>query len=80
MESDYAFGWIVAERRKLGGVVLTHFGSNTLWYASVLIVPKRDLIVLVTMNCGDEAASMASREAEKALIEHFEKVYAWEKK
>ena len=73
---DYAMGWIVAKRPDLGGTVLTHFGSNNLWFASVIIAPKRDLVVLVAMNTGDEAAAKASNETVTALIDHFEKKYA----
>jgi CubicO group peptidase (beta-lactamase class C family) len=50
----YAGGWIVTERPWGNGVVLTHTGSNTMWYAVVWVAPKIDRAFLVVTNSRDE--------------------------
>jgi CubicO group peptidase (beta-lactamase class C family) len=61
----YAMGWIVTERPWGGGTVLTHSGSNTMWYAVVWLAPRKDFAVLVACNRADGAAC---DEAAGALI------------
>ena len=51
---EYAMGWAVATRPWGGGDVLTHAGSNTIWYAVAWLAPKRDFAVLVTCNQGGD--------------------------
>ncbi len=48
--SDYALGWSVAERPWAGGRVLTHAGSNTMWFCVTWLAPARDFAVLVTQS------------------------------
>lgn len=64
----YAMGWLTAERDWGGGRVLTHSGSNTMWYCVVWMAPARDFAVLVTTNQGGAAAAKAADEAASALI------------
>lgn len=66
----YALGWGVT-KRPWGGTVLTHSGSNTLWYAVTWIAPELDFAVLVTCNIGGDAGARACDAASAALIEHF---------
>jgi CubicO group peptidase (beta-lactamase class C family) len=66
--SDHAMGWIVAERSWGGGRVLTHAGSNTVWYAVVWMAPKKGFAVLAACNQGGEAGAMACDDAASALI------------
>jgi hypothetical protein len=47
-ESKYAGGWLVA------GNMLAHSGSNTAWYATAIVVPKKAAIVVIT-NSGKDA-------------------------
>lgn len=69
--TPYAAGWIVAERPWADGVVLTHSGSNTMWFCVAWLAPRKNLGVLVACNAGgpeaqkacDIAASMLIREA-----------------
>jgi CubicO group peptidase (beta-lactamase class C family) len=57
-EPRYAMGWIVADRDWADGPVLTHAGSNTMWFAVVWLAPKRDLALLAATNqAGDKAAA-----------------------
>jgi CubicO group peptidase (beta-lactamase class C family) len=68
----YARGWLVAKRDWADGTVLTHSGSNTLWYAVVSIAPAKNLAVLVASNHGGRSAAKAADKAVGALIDaHF---------
>ncbi len=67
---NYALGWGVTER-PWGGTVLTHNGSNTLWFAVTWLAPELDFAVLVTCNIGGQAGERACDAAATALIEHF---------
>jgi CubicO group peptidase (beta-lactamase class C family) len=72
----YAMGWIVSTRPWAKGnddgegLILTHAGSNSLWFAVVWIAPERDLAVLVTSNQGGTAAR-ACDEAVGVLVRHI---------
>jgi len=67
-DARYAMGWGVGERDWAGGRVLTHNGSNTMWFAVVWIAPARDFAVLVACNKGGGPAAKACDEAASALI------------
>jgi D-alanyl-D-alanine carboxypeptidase len=56
---SYAAGWIVVERAWTEGPVLTHSGSNTMWYAVVWIAPGTDAAFLAVCNAGGERAAQA---------------------
>lgn len=47
---DYALGWNVMPVAGLDQPVLTHDGSNTMWYASLSISPEADVVMALTMN------------------------------
>lgn len=66
-EARYAMGWVVADRA-WGGRVLTHSGSNTMWYCVTWIAPEKNFAVLVATNQGGEEAVKACDEAAAALI------------
>ena len=68
-DSTYAMGWGIAERGWADGRVLTHAGSNTMWFCVVWMVPRKDFAVLVAANQGGEAATKACDEAASALIQ-----------
>ncbi len=70
----YALGWGTGERGWAGregrpGPVLTHSGSNTMWYCVAWLAPERGLAVLVTTNAGHPPAPAACDEAAGALLE-----------
>lgn len=65
--SGYAMGWGVAARPWADGRVLTHSGSNTMWYCVVWIAPKKDFAVLVACNAGLDAAA-ATDQVASAII------------
>lgn len=68
---DYAAGWGLLERPWGGGQVMTHSGSNTLWFAVVWMAPKRNFAVLAVTNAGGDEAAEACDKAASALIRHY---------
>ena len=60
--SDYAAGWVVYDREWADGELIWHNGSNTMWYALLLILPEKDTVMAFTSNDPD------FREAEQAFI------------
>jgi CubicO group peptidase (beta-lactamase class C family) len=70
--SDYALGWLVADRKWANGKVLTHAGSNTLNYALAWVGPLRDAAFLVCTNMGGNSAAKATDEVTGQMIKsHF---------
>lgn len=57
----FAMGWVVLDRDR--GKTLVHNGSNTMWFASVMVVPSAKLAVAIVTN-----------QAEDAIIEAFEPI------
>ncbi len=49
----YAGGWGVVEQKWAGGTILTHNGSNGIWYASVTVAPKLNRTYIVVTNSCD---------------------------
>ena len=60
----YAVGWVVKEPSyEIPHKVYWHNGTNTFWYALVVFIPEKNMVVAVTSNDGDW------REAEAAAWE-----------
>ena len=55
----YTFGWGVKMGPDGKPLLLTHSGSNGFWVADVRIMPKHNMIFLVVINAGHEAANEA---------------------
>jgi len=70
-DSEYAFGWVATQRSWGGGTVLTHAGSNTMFYAVIWIAPKKDFAVVVCTNAGGPVAEKATDTAAAALIREY---------
>jgi hypothetical protein len=70
---DYAAGWGVASREWAGGVTLTHSGSNTLWFATTWIAPRKDLVLAAVTNQANDEAEMGVDEVFEPLIERYAK-------
>jgi len=49
----YAGGWGVAEQGWANGKIITHSGSNGIWYTNVLVVPKLNRAFIVSTNSRD---------------------------
>ena len=57
----YAFGWVKKEAGEdIPHAVYWHNGSNTMWYALVVFIPERNMVVAVTSNDGDVAKAEAA--------------------
>ncbi|MFZ4572809.1 MAG: serine hydrolase domain-containing protein [Phycisphaerales bacterium] len=70
--NSYAMGWAVAER-PWGGTVLTHSGSNTMWFCVTWLSPGKKFGVAVATNTASHDAPKAADEAAWALIrQHIE--------
>ncbi|MBN1685681.1 MAG: beta-lactamase family protein [Spirochaetales bacterium] len=61
----FALGWFVF--RTGDGLVLTHDGSNTMFYSSIYLLPEKDIGVVVTANSG--GAEKAVHELTQYLLE-----------
>lgn len=73
-DAKYAFGWMVTSRPWAGpgDRVLTHSGSNTMWFCVTWIAPEKDFAVLIACNQGGSKAAKACDEAASVLIrEHL---------
>lgn len=71
--AGYACGWIVKEPTyEIPHTVYWHNGSNTLWYALVVFIPGKEMVVAVTSNDGDsEQAEAAAWEIVTASAKQF---------
>jgi len=70
-DSEYAFGWVVTQRFWGGGTVLTHAGSNTMFYAVIWIAPQKDFAVVVCTNAGGPVAEKTTDTAAASLIREY---------
>ena len=59
---DYAYGWVRYQRKWAGGPLIWHNGSNTLWYALLMLLPAKNTVLAFATNDG------AIKEAEKAFL------------
>ncbi len=66
-KDGYAMGWGVTTR-PWGGRVLTHSGSNTMWYCVAWLAPDKGFAVLAATNQGGDKAARACDLASAALI------------
>jgi CubicO group peptidase (beta-lactamase class C family) len=70
----YAMGWSVGTRSWAGplaqspGRVLTHSGSNTMWFAVAWVAPERGLAIVAATNTGVPAGPKGVDEACAAVI------------
>lgn len=78
VHQSYAAGWRVDDRgwadgddEDKKGRVLTHAGSNTMWFCVTWIAPERNFSVLVCCNQGGDVAAKAADGAAWMLIQEF---------
>ncbi|GIV21380.1 MAG: serine hydrolase [Armatimonadota bacterium] len=65
--STYAMGWGIVQPTWARGRVLQHAGSNTMWFALILLVPDAQAGLLIATNAADEKAMDAARRAADTL-------------
>jgi CubicO group peptidase (beta-lactamase class C family) len=68
---SYALGWGTRDEAWAGGRLLTHAGSNGMWYALIYVAPERDLALLVATNVMGERGPAATRAVLDALVERI---------
>lgn len=61
--NEYAHGWIKPERHGASGPVIWHNGSNTMWYALLMLIPQKNAVLAFVTNNG------AVGKAEKAFTQ-----------
>ncbi len=66
---DYALGWGCFQRAWGGGEVLSHSGSNTMWFATVWLAPKANFAVFAVTNAGGDPVAAAVDAACSAMIQ-----------
>lgn len=70
----YAFGWVVdPSGNSLGaGPIIWHNGSNTFWYALLILIPEQDAVIAVTVNDGDlKSAEPAAWKLARKIADDF---------
>jgi CubicO group peptidase (beta-lactamase class C family) len=69
----YACGWVKNERSpEIPHTVYWHNGSNTLWYALVVFIPDKNMVVAVASNDGDiDKAEAAAWEVVESSAKPF---------
>lgn len=70
-DSEYALGWVATERSWAEGTVLTHAGSNTMFYAVIWIAPEKNFAVVVCANAGGDTAEKATDITASTLIHQY---------
>jgi CubicO group peptidase (beta-lactamase class C family) len=56
---NYAMGWIVQQRPWAKGKVITHAGSNTMFFTVIWIAPERNFACVVSTNIADRENEVA---------------------
>jgi hypothetical protein len=64
---DYALGWVVTDRDWAGGKVLTHAGSNDMYFAVAWVAPENDFAILICTNLGMDSARAADEVLSKII-------------
>lgn len=70
---DYAAGWGVGEASEFGGRYVAHDGSNSMFWATIVVALDSDSVYLATANLGDTTAAAATLEAVLGLPAHLER-------
>ena len=67
---DYALGWGIYEDEN-HGLVYSHSGSNTLWLATVMVLPEHNAVILASTNTPPKRSSAALRKAVKTAADNL---------
>jgi CubicO group peptidase (beta-lactamase class C family) len=65
---EYAMGWVITERPWGGGQVLTHNGSNNMWFAVMWIAPEKQAAYVAATNCAGEVGAKVLDDAVASMI------------
>lgn len=77
-KNHYAFGWVVppADDPDRGGMIW-HNGSNTMWYAMIVLAPEHNAVIAVTSNDGDIAGAES---AANQIVDQTKRLLQWRHK
>ena len=69
--NNYACGWIKQyPSKEIPYTTYWHNGTNTLWYAMVMFIPEKNMVIAITSNDGDHvSAEAAAWEIVKARLD-----------
>lgn len=70
---SYAYGWGTGTRTWAKGAVLSHSGSNTMFYVTAWIAPNVDRVFVAATNLGGDGAAKAIDATFGPLIERYAK-------
>ncbi|WP_226669264.1 serine hydrolase domain-containing protein [Microbulbifer aggregans] len=72
--NSYAYGWVIGPPEELGvGTAHWHNGSNTMWYALLVILPDINAAIAITSNDGNfKVAEYSAWEIVKRLAKPLE--------
>ena len=66
---DYAGGWILFSRGWADGLALFHNGTNTTWYCSAWVAPKKGFCILVATNAfGDHVFTTTDQVTSRIIL------------
>ena len=66
---DYAYGWVVSKSLVGQDPVIWHNGSNTLWYALLMLSPEKNTVLAFVTNVG------RVQKAERAFIQAAKQIF-----
>ncbi len=49
---NYAYGWVIVEEPWADGRMFWHNGSNTMWYALLMVLPEKNAVLVFVTNDG----------------------------
>ncbi len=58
-QENYAAGLVVVQRDWAQGRLIWHNGSNTMWYALLLVLPEKNTVMVFVTNDGDRSTADA---------------------
>ena len=66
---NHSMGWGVSAQPWSEGPVLGHSGSNIMWYSTIFVAPKEQVVYLVAANIANSETSHELNRAIQQLIE-----------
>lgn len=70
---DYAMGWVEPQKSPLPDTkVFWHNGSNTMWYALLMVVPQENIVYAMATNSGNIIS--ADKAFAKTIKTHFDSI------
>lgn len=68
----YAMGWVLGQRPWAKGLVLTHSGSNSMWFCVIWVAPNQNAAVMAATNVTSAGSGSGCDEAVVAALRAME--------